>query len=117
MVQEKMNLYLSLPIYNLVSIVLFAILLNRLSFSQSAKTVLVCNIFIIIALFLLVYVRFYTKNGGRLIYCIAQYKHFLNCCLDYLCFSKCLKIAWLVNQTNFTSTFETISCTLFDEVI
>ena len=54
-----------------------AIFFNTFSFTQSAKAILVCNIFSIIALFLLVYIRFYTKNGGRLIYYIAQYKLFL----------------------------------------
>ena len=45
------------------------------------------------------------KNGGRLIYYIAQYKHFFTCFLDlYIC--KSLKIAWLINQTKFSSTFK-----------
>ena len=92
MVQGKMNLYPSLPIYNLIWTVLVAILFNRFSFRQSGITILLCIIFSIIALFLLVNVRFYTKNGGRLIYYIAQYKHFFTCCLDYLCFCKCLKL-------------------------
>ena len=75
------------------------------SLTQSTKAILVCNIFSIIALFLLVYIRFYTKNGGRLIYYIAQYKHFFTCFLDlYIC--KSLKIAWLINQTKFSSTFK-----------
>ena len=65
-----------------------------------------CNIFSIIALFLLVYIRFYTKNGGRLIYYIAQYKHFFTCFLDYLYICESLKIAWLINQTKFSSTFK-----------
>ena len=47
--------YLSLsPLYP----ILVVILLNTFFFIQSAKAVLVCNIFSIIALFLLVYVRF-----------------------------------------------------------
>ena len=41
-----------------------AIFFNTFSFTQSVKAILVCNIFSIIALFLLVYIRFYTKNGG-----------------------------------------------------
>ena len=65
---------------------------------------LVSNIFIIIALFLLVYVRFYTKNDGWFIYYIAQYKHCFTCSLDYLYICESLKIAWLVNQTKFSST-------------
>ena len=63
------------------------------SLTQSTKAILVCNIFSIIALFLLVYIRFYTKNGGRLIHYIAQYKHFFTCFLDYLYICKSLKIA------------------------
>ena len=44
------------------------------------------------------------KNGGRLIYYITQYEHFFTCSLDfYICES--LKIAWLINQAKFTSTF------------
>ena len=62
------------------------------SLTQSTKAILVCNIFSIIALFLLVYIRFYTKNGGRLIHYIAQYKHFFTCFLDYL-YILSLKIA------------------------
>ena len=65
-----------------------------------------CNIFSIIALFLLVYIRFYKKNGGRLIHYIAQYKHFFTCFLDYLYICESLKIAWLINQTKFSSTFK-----------
>ena len=60
------------PLYT----ILVAILFNMFSFTPSAKAILVCNIFSIIALFLLVSVTFYKKNGGRMIYCIAQYKHF-----------------------------------------
>ena len=59
--------------------ILVMILLNTFSFTQSAKAILVCTIFSIVALFLLVYVRFYTKNCGRLIYYIAQYKYFFIC--------------------------------------
>ena len=66
--------YVSLsPLYTIFA----AILLKTFSFTQSTKTILVGNIFSIIALFLLVYIRFHTKNGGRLINYIAQYKHFL----------------------------------------
>ena len=66
--------YVSLsPLYT----IFVAILLKTFSFTQSTKTILVGNIFSIIALFLLVYIRFYTKNGGRLINYRAQYKHFL----------------------------------------
>ena len=46
------------------------------------------------------------KNGGRLIYYIAQYKHFFTCFLDYLYICESLKIAWLINQTKFSSTFK-----------
>ena len=74
--------------------------------SQSAKAILVCNIFSIIALFLLVFIRFYTKNGGWLMYYIAQYKHLFTCLLDYLYICESLKIAWLINQTKVTSTFK-----------
>ena len=48
--------------------ILVATLFNTPSFTQSAKAILVCNIFTIIALFLTIYMRFCTKNGGRLIY-------------------------------------------------
>ena len=65
-----------------------------------------CNIFNIIALFLLVYVRFYTRNGESLIYYIAQDKHFFICFLYYLCICESLKIVSLINQTKFTSTFK-----------
>ena len=61
--------------------------------SQSAKAILVCNIFSIIALFLLVYIRFYTKKGGWLMYYIAQYKHLFTYLLDYLHICESLKIA------------------------
>ena len=86
--------------------ILVAILFNPFSFTQSTKAFLVCNIFSIIDLFLLVYIRFYTKNGGRLIQYIAQYKHFFTCFLDYLYICESLKIAWLINQTKFSSTFK-----------
>ena len=60
--------YVSLsPLYTILVVILF----NMFSFTQSAKATLVCNIFSIIALFLLVCVRFYTKNCERLIYCIV----------------------------------------------
>ena len=62
----------SSPLYT----VFVAILFKTLSFTESAKTILVCIIFSIIALFLLVYFKFYTKIGGRLICYIAQYKLF-----------------------------------------
>ena len=45
---------------------------------------------------------------GRLIYYIAQCKHSFTCFLDYLYICKSLKIAWLVNQTKFSSTFKII---------
>ena len=77
--------------------ILVAILLNMFSLAQSAKAILVCNIFSIIALFLLVYVRFYTKNGRRLIYYIAQYEFFFTCSLDDLYICGSLKIAWQIN--------------------
>ena len=54
----------SSPLYT----ILVAILFNIFSFTQSAKAILVCNIFSIIELFLLVCLRFYSKNGGRLIF-------------------------------------------------
>ena len=53
-----------------------AILFNTFSFTQSAKAILVCIICSIIALLLLIYIKFYTKNGGRLICYIAQYHFF-----------------------------------------
>ena len=66
-------------------LVLVAIFLNIFSFTQSAKIILVYNIFSTLPLFLLIYVKFYMKNGGRLIYYIAQYKHFFfTCSLDYV---------------------------------
>ena len=37
---------------------------------------------------------------------IAQYKIFFICSLDYLYICGSLKIAWLINQTKFTSTFK-----------
>ena len=77
---------------SLLYTIFVAILFNTFSFTQSTKAILVCNIFSIIALFLLVYIRFYTKNGGRLIHYIAQYKHFFTCFLDYL-YILSLKIA------------------------
>ena len=68
--------YVSLsPLYT----IFVAILFNTFSFTQSTKAILVCNIFSYSALFLSVYIRFYTKNGGRLIYYIAKYKHFFTC--------------------------------------
>ena len=42
--------------------ILVALLLNMFFFTQSAKAILVCNTFSIIALFLLVYIRFYMEN-------------------------------------------------------
>ena len=53
----------SSPLYK----ILVAILFNTFSFTHPRKAILVRNIFSIIALSLLVYVRLYTKNGGRLI--------------------------------------------------
>ena len=53
----------SSPLYTILVTMLF----NMFSFTQSAKAILVYNIFSVIALFLLVYVRFYRKNGERLI--------------------------------------------------
>ena len=94
----------SSPLYT----IFVAILFNTFSFTQSAKAILVCNIFSIVALFLLVYNRFFTKNGGRLIYYTAQYKHIFTCFLDYLYICESLKIAWLINQTKFSSTFKTL---------
>ena len=46
------------------------------------------------------------EKWWRLIYYIVQYKHFFTCSLDYLYICVILKIAWLVNQTKFTSTFK-----------
>ena len=83
-----------------------AILFDTFSFTQSAKASLVCNIFNIIALFLIVYIRFYTKSGGSLIYYVAQYILSFTCFLDDLYICKSLKIAWLINQTKFTATFK-----------
>ena len=100
----SLSMFLPSPLYT----IFVAILFNMFSFTQSAKAILVCNIFSIIAQFLLVYIRFYTKNGGSLIYYIAQYKHSFTCFLDYLYICKSLKIAWLVNQTKFSSTFKII---------
>ena len=56
---------------SLLHTIFVAILFHTFSFTQSTKAILVCNIFSIVALFLLVYIRFFTKNGGRLIYDIA----------------------------------------------
>ena len=72
-VTSKFKYVSSSPLYT----IFVAILFNTFSFTQSAKAILVCNIFSIVALFLLVYIRFFTESGGRLIYYIAQYKHFL----------------------------------------
>ena len=95
--------YVSLsPLYT----IFVAILFNTFSFTQSAKAIVVCIIFSIIAPFLLVYIRFYTKNGGMLIYYIGQYKLFFACFLDYLYICESLKIAWLINHTKFASTFK-----------
>ena len=91
---------------SLLHTIFVAILFHTFSFTQSTKAILVCNIFNIVALFLLVYIRFYTKIGGRLIYDIPQYKHFFTCFLDYLYICESLKIAWLINQTKFSSTFK-----------
>ena len=100
-ITSKFKYVSSSPLYT----IFVAILFNMFSFTQSTKAILVCNMFSIIDLFLSVYIRFYTKNGGRLIYYIAQYKHFFTCFLDlYIC--KSLKIAWLINQTKFSSTFK-----------
>ena len=74
----------SSPFYTIFVTILFI----RFSFTQSAKAILLCNIFSIIVLFLLVYIIFYTKNGGSLIYYIAQYQLFFTCFLDYLSFAK-----------------------------
>ena len=90
---------------SLLYTVFVAVLFNKFSFTQSAKAILVYKIFSNVAL-LLIYIRFFTKNGGRLIYYIAQYKHFFTCFLDYLYNSESLKIAWLINQTKFSSTFK-----------
>ena len=49
---------------SLLYTILVAILFNTFSFAQSAKAILVRNIFSIIALFLLIYVRFYIKMVG-----------------------------------------------------
>ena len=68
-----------------------------------------CKIFSIIALFPLVSIRFYTINGGRLIYHIAQYKHFFTCFLEYLYICESLEIAWLINQTKPSSTFKILA--------
>ena len=65
----------SAPLYTIFVTILF----NTFSFTQSAKAISVCNIFSIIFVFLLVYIRFYTKNGGKLIYYISQYKHLFTC--------------------------------------
>ena len=100
-VTSKFKYVSSSPLYTIFVVILF----NTFSFTQSAKSILMCNIFIIVALFLLVYVRF-TKNGGRLVYYIAQYNHFFTCFLDYLYICESLKIAWLINQTKFCSTFK-----------
>ena len=59
---RKNELYLSLPIDTLILPVLVAILFNRFSFRKSEKDILVCNIFSIMALFLLVNIRFYMKK-------------------------------------------------------
>ena len=101
-VTSKFKYVSSSPLYT----IFVAILFNTFSFTQSTKAILVCNIFSIVALFLLVYIRFYTKIGGRLIYDIPQYKHFFTCFLDYLYICESLKIAWLINQTKFSSTFK-----------
>ena len=101
-VTSKFTYVSSSPLY----IIFVAILFNTFYFTQSTKAILAYNIFSIIALFLSVYIRFYTKNGGRLTYYIAQCKHFFICFLDYLYICKSLKIACLVNQTNFSSTFK-----------
>ena len=90
---------------SLLYTVFVAVLFNKFSFTQSAKAILVYKIFSNVAL-LLIYIRFFTKNGGRLIYYIAQYKHFFTCFLDYLYICESLKIAWLINQTKFSSTFK-----------
>ena len=103
-VTSKFKYVSSSPLYT----IFVAILFNTFSFTQSTKAILVRNIFTIIALFLLVSIIFYTKNGGRLIYYIAQYKHFFICFLDYLCICESLKIASIINQTKFSSTFEII---------
>ena len=100
-VTSKFKYVSSSPLYT----IFVAILFNTFSFTQSTKAILVCNIFSIVALFLLVYIRFYTKIGGRLIYDIPQYKHFFTCFLDYLYICESLKIAWPI-QTKFSSTFK-----------
>ena len=41
-----------------------------------------------------------------MIYYVAQYKLSFTCFLDYLYICGSLKIAWLINQTKFTSTFK-----------
>ena len=44
--------------------------------------------------------------GGSLVFCIAQYKDFLKFSVDFLYICESLKIAWLINQTKFTSTLK-----------
>ena len=104
-VTSKFKYVSSSPLYT----IFVAILFNTFSFTQSAKAILVCNIFSIVALFLLVYIRFYTKIGGRLIYDIPQYKHFFTCFLDYLYICESLEIAWLINQTKPSSPFKILA--------
>ena len=101
-VTSKFKYVSSSPLYTIFVVILF----HTFSFTQSTKAILVCNIFSIVALFLLVYIRFYTKIGGGLIYDIPQYKHFFTCFLDYLYICESLKIAWLISQTKFSSTFK-----------
>ena len=80
------------------------ILFNTFSFTDSAKAISICNIFSIISLSLLLYVGFYKKNGegGN----ISLVWTFLKCFLDYLYIFEGLKMAWLINQTKFTTTFK-----------
>ena len=74
---SKLSVTLNFLLCFSLMLILVAILLNTFAFSQSVNFFLVFYIITIIPFFSLIYSRFYTNNGGSLIYCIAQYKYFL----------------------------------------
>ena len=65
---------------------------------QSTKIILGLNIFAIFILFTLIYAKFYTNFSVNLTYYISLW--FFNC--FYFC--NILKITWVINQIDFTST-------------
>ena len=72
------------------------------------------NIFSIFILFILIYAKLFSNFSLNLTYYISKHKCFLLSFFNCFYFCQVFKIAWVINQTDSTSTFKFLVLTVLN---